>query len=118
MTIAALRRIQDEAELTDDMLFENIEHLLSSCMADVIAARLGMTMEAIEKRCYRAGRLELAAPFNNVVKRRLRLEASIVKQAHQGHVDLWEQVSVQITGDRSAGVPQTPGDRQNWLTAG
>ena len=73
MTIAALRRIQDEAELTDDMLFENIEHLLSSCMADVIAVRLGMTMEAIEKRCYRAGRLELAAPFNNVVKRRLRL---------------------------------------------
>ena len=77
-----------------------------------------MSMEAIEKRCYRAGRLKLAAPFNNAVKRRRRLEASIVQQAHQGHVNLWEQVSVQVAGDRSAGVPQTPGDRQNWLTAG
>jgi len=89
VTIAALRRIQDEAELTDDMLFENIEHLLSSCTADVIAVRLGMTMEAIEKRCYRAGRLELAAPFNNVVKRRLRLLNSVADLVHRGdHVQV------------------------------
>ena len=118
MTIAALRRIQDEAELTDDMLFENIEHLLSSCTADVIAARLGMTMEAIEKRCWRARRLELAAPFMRAVEFQRRLEARVIKQAHQGHVDLWEQVSVQITGDRSAGVSQAPRDRQNRLAAG
>ena len=68
MTIAALRRIQDEAELTTAQLLENVEHLLSSCTPAVIAQRLGMEMDAIEKRCYRSGRLELAAPFNNVVQ--------------------------------------------------
>ena len=118
MTIAALRRIQDEAhQLTTAQLFENIEHLMPSCSAAVIAARLGMSMEAIEKRCYRAGRLKLAAPFNNAVKHR-RLEASVVEQAHQGHVNLWEQVTIQVAGNRSAGVPQTPGNRQGWLAAG
>jgi len=75
MTIAALRRIQDEAELTDDMLFENIEHLLSSCRAEIIAERLGMSMEAIEKRCVRAGRLKLAAPYQAATTATRRLEA-------------------------------------------
>lgn len=115
MTIAALRRIQDEVELTTEQLLENVEYLLSSCAPAVIAQRLDMEMNAIEKRCYRAGRLDLAAPFSTAVQ---RLEASLVQQAHQGHVDLWEQVSVQVAGDRSAGVPQAPGDGQDWLAAG
>ena len=118
MTIAALRRIQDEAELTTTQLLENVEHLLSSCSPAVIAARLGLEMEAIEKRCYRAGRLELAAPFNRVIQLQRRLEAGLTEQVDQGHVDLWEQVTIQVTGDRSAGVPQAPGDRQDWLAAG
>jgi hypothetical protein len=88
MTIAALRRIQDEAELTDDMLFENIEHLLSSCTADVIAARLGMSMEAIEKRCARAGRLKLAAPFNNAVQIQRRSVADLVHRGDHVQVHL------------------------------
>ena len=118
MTIAALRAIQDEARLTTVQLLENVEYLLSSgCTPAGIAARLDMEMEAIEKRCYRAGRLKLAAPFNNAVKHR-RLEASVVEQAHQGPVNLWEQVTIQVAGDRSAGVPQTPGNRQGWLAAG
>lgn len=118
MTIAALRRIQDEAELTTAQLLENVELLLSSCTPAVIAQRLGMEMEAIEKRCCRAGRLKLAAPFNNAVQMERRLDASVAEQAHQGHVDLWEQVTIQVAGDRSAGVPQAPGDGQNWLAAG
>jgi hypothetical protein len=118
MTIAALRRIQDEAELTTAQLLENIEYLMPSCSPADIAARLGMEMEAIEKRCYRAGRMELAAPFFKAVRRQRRLEAGVVEQAHQGHVDLWEQVTIQVTGDRSAGVPQAPGNRQDWLAAG
>jgi hypothetical protein len=118
MTIAALRRIQDEAELTTSQLLENIEYLMPSCPPAVIAQRLGMEMEAIEKRCYRAGRLELAAPFFKTVRRQRRLEAGLAEEAHQGHVDLWEQVTVQVAGDRSAGVPQAPGDRQDWLAAG
>jgi hypothetical protein len=107
MTIAALRAIQDEARLTTVQLLENVEYLLSSgCTPAGIAARLGMEMEAIEKRCYRAGRHDLAVPFNSAVKQQRRLEASIAQEAHQGYVDLWEQVTVQVAGDRSAGVPQ------------
>ena len=111
MTIAALRRIQDEAELTTAQLLENIEHLLSSCTPADIALRLGMEMDAIEKRCQRAGRLELAGLFNRAAKiQQRRLQARIAQQAQQGHVDLWEQVTIQVTGDCSAGVPQAPGD--------
>jgi len=89
MTIAALRRIQDEAELTTAQLLENVEHLLSSCTPAVIALRLGMEMDAIEKRCYRAGRLELAAPFNNVVQTQRRLLSSVADLVHRGdHVQV------------------------------
>ena len=118
MTIAALRRIQDEAELTTSQLLENVEHLLSSCTPADIAQRLGMEMDAIEKRCYRAGRLDLSAPFNNAAQQLQRLEARIVEQAHQGHVDLWEQVTIQVTGDGGPGVPQASGNGENWLAAG
>ena len=89
MTIAALRRIQNEAELTTPQLLENVEHLLSSCTPVVIAQRLGMEMDAIEKRCYRAGRLELAAPFNNVVQTQRRLLSSVADLVHRGdHVQV------------------------------
>jgi hypothetical protein len=89
MTIAALRRIQNEAELTTPQLLENVEHLLSSCTPAVIALRLGMEMDAIEKRCYRAGRLELAAPFNNVVQTQRRLLSSVADLVHRGdHVQI------------------------------
>jgi hypothetical protein len=84
MTIAALRRIQDEAELTTSQLLENVEHLLSSCTPEVIAVRLGMEMDAIEKRCYRNGRLDLAAPFNNVVQTQRRLLSSVADLVHRG----------------------------------
>ena len=84
MTIAALRRIQDEAELTTAQLLENVEHLLSNCTPEVIAARLGMEMDAIEKRCYRNGRLDLAAPFNNVVQTQRRLLSSVADLVHRG----------------------------------
>jgi hypothetical protein len=50
----------------------------------VIAQRLGMEMDAIEKRCYRAGRLELAAPFNNVVQTQRRLLSSVADLVHRG----------------------------------
>jgi hypothetical protein len=118
MTIAALRAIQDEGRLTTAQLLEEVEHLMSSCAPADIAARLGTTMEAIEKHWRRHGHPEMAAPFNNAVKQQQRLEARLTQEAHQGHVDLWEQVSVQVAGDRSAGVPQAPGDRQDWLAAG
>jgi hypothetical protein len=118
MTIAALRRIQDEAELTTAQLLENVEYLMPSCSPADIAARLGMGMDAIEKRCYRAGRMDLATPFFKAARRQRRLEAGLAEQVDQGHVDLWEQVTVQVTGDRSASVPQAPGDRQDWLAAG
>jgi hypothetical protein len=118
MTIAALRRIQDEARLTTAQLFENIEHLMPSCSAAVIAQRLGMEMEAIDVSCRRAGRPEMAGLFNRAILAQRRLDARLVKQADQGHVDLWEQVTITVAGDRSAGVPQAPGDRQDWLAAG
>ena len=68
MTIAALRRIQDEAKLTTAQVLENVEFLLSSCTPAAIALRLGTTMEAIEKHYERAGRPDLALPFNNAAK--------------------------------------------------
>ena len=90
MTIAALRRIQDEVELTTAQLLENIEYLMPSCAPAVIAARLGIEMDAIDKRCYRAGRPELATPFEHALKARRRLEAGLTQEVDQGHVDLWE----------------------------
>jgi hypothetical protein len=118
MTIAALRRIQDEAKLTTAQVLENVEFLLSSCTPAAIALRLGTTMEAIEKHYERAGRPDLALPFNNAAKIEQRLQARLAQEAHQGYVDLWEQVAIQVTGDRNAGVPQAPGNSQSWLAAG
>jgi predicted transcriptional regulator len=118
MTIAALRRIQNEAKLTTRQILENVEFLLPSCTPVEIAARLDTTMEAIEKHYVRHGRPDLAQPFNNVVHSERRLQARIAQKAQQGYVDLWEQVAVQVTGDRDPSVPQAPGDGQNWLAAG
>ena len=119
MTIAALRRIQDEAKLTTAQVLENVEFLMAHHHKPAeIAARLDTTMEAIGKHYVRLGRPDLAMPFNNAVMMERRLQARLAQQAQQGHIDLWEQVTIQVTGDRSAGVPQAPGDGQNWLAAG
>jgi hypothetical protein len=109
VTIAALRRIQDEAELTTAQLLENVEHLLSNCTPEVIAARLGMEMDAIEKRCYRNGRLDLAAPFNNVVQTQRRLLSSVADLVHRGdhvQVHLGQEMPVTVVGGADAGVPE------------
>jgi hypothetical protein len=89
MTIAALRAIQNEGRLTTAQLLKEVEFLLSSCTPAAIALRLGTTMEAIEQNCRRHGRPEMAVPFNTAIMRQ-RLEACLIQEAHQGHVDLWE----------------------------
>ena len=91
MTIAALRAIQDEVhQLTTAQLFEDVERLMSSCSAVVIAQRLSMEMEAIEIHCRRHGRLELAQLFNRAILAQRRLDAGLAQEVDQGHVDLWE----------------------------
>lgn len=109
MTIAALRRIQDGAELTTAQLLENVEHLLSSCTAAVIAARLGMEMEAIEKRCRRAGHPDLAAPFDHAVHRQRLEESSVADLVHRGdhvQVHLGQEMPVAVIGGADAGVSE------------
>jgi hypothetical protein len=90
MTIAALRAIQDEARLSTAQILENAQFLIPTALPDAIAARLGTTMEAIEKHLLRAGHPDLAMPFNNAMKIERRRQARL---AQQGHVDLWCSVT-------------------------
>src|SRR5450759_2108984 len=108
MTIAALRAIQD-GRLTTAQLLENVEYLMPSCTPADIAARLGMEIEAIEKRCQRAGRLDLAAPFNNAVMLQRRLLSSVADPVHRGdhvQVHLGQEMPVTVVGGADAGVPE------------